>query len=132
MKRSHLTIAVYMLLVFASGMFVGAFGHLYTVKAGRLEPAAASRKSEEWRRRYVQELRSRLALEPAQVDKLNQVLDQTRDRYKAVKDKYRPEMKIIHDDQVSSVRAMLNPSQQAQYDQYRAEKQKASEAEKKR
>ncbi len=38
MKRSHLTIALYMLLIFTSGMVVGAFGHLYTVKAGKLEP----------------------------------------------------------------------------------------------
>ena len=132
MKRSHLTIAFYLLVVFASGVVVGAFGHLYTVKAGKLEPVAPPRNPDEWRQRYVQDLRTRLNLEPSQVQQLNVILDQTREKFKAAKERHRPEMKAIHDEQVSAVRAMLNPSQQAEYDRYWAEKErKKSELEKK-
>ena len=133
MKRSHLTIAFYMLVVFTSGVVVGAFGHLYTVKAG-LEPISSNPRNspEEWRQRFVRELRSRLALEPAQVTQLNSILDQTKDKFRAVKEKHRPEMRAIHDEQVAAVRAMLNPSQQAEYDKFRVEKEKKfAEAEKK-
>lgn len=129
MKRSHFKIAFYLFVVFASGIVVGAFGHLYTVKASKLE-ATRPRNPEEWRAQYVKDMTTRLKLDGEQLRNLNGILDATRDRYKAVKERYRPEMKAIHDQQIASVRSMLNSSQQLEYDRYRAERQKKLEQEK--
>ncbi len=117
MKRSHLAIAFYMLVVFASGIAVGAFGHLYTVRASSQTP-------DDWRQKYVKELQSRLALDQGQVAGLNAILDTTKSKTKAVKEKYRPEMKAVYQEQMSSMRAMLNPSQQAEYAKIVAEREK--------
>ena len=117
MKRSHLTIALYMLVVFASGVVVGAFGHLYTVTASQRTP-------DDWRQKYVRELQSRLTLDAAQMTRLNGILDETKEKTKAVKEKYRPEMKAVYHEQIGAVRAMLNPSQQAEYEKIVSEREK--------
>lgn len=124
MKRSYWPVAFYMLVVFASGVAVGAFGHLYSVHAKLETEPPRPRTPEEWRSRYVQELTSRLHLETGQVKQLNGILDETHQKYDAAKAKLRPEMKSIHDGQVAAVREMLSASQQTEYDAFRAERAK--------
>ena len=125
MKRSNLTIALYMLVVFVSGILVGGIGHrLYTVRTvsavAKVEPR---RTPEEWRQRYVEAMRTRLSLSDDQLGKLNVILDGTRTRYRAGKEKHNLEMRQIHDDQVSQIKAMLDPAQQVRYDEFRAERE---------
>jgi hypothetical protein len=134
MKRSTLTVALYMLAVFASGMLVGAFGHklysAHSVSAGKLPPPTPPRLSpEEYRRKIVAEMRTRLQLEEPQVTKLNAILDETRDRFRITKDRHRAEAEEIKQDQRNQIRAMLNPGQQAEYQKFLEERErKAKEA----
>ena len=130
MKRSSLTVGLSMLAVFLSGALVGAFGHrLYTVRSVNAVVKPARPTPEDWRRREVDELRTRLNLEEAQVSRLNEILDQTRDRFHAMRERTRPEAEQIRQAQRSNIRAMLKASQQAEYEkilQERDIKKKAS------
>jgi hypothetical protein len=141
MNRSSFSIGVYMLAVFASGAVVGALGHrLYTAQSVIATPGTdrpGGRPSpEEFRRRYVQELQTKLNLDADQLTRLNAVLDDTRDRFRAVREKYkadhdainiksRPEMKAVHEHQVTQIRALLKDDAQRQaYDQFLAERER--------
>ena len=140
MNRSSVTIGVYVFAVFLSGAAVGALGYrLYTaqtVNATRDTQPASKPSPEEFRRRYVQELRTRLNLDADQLTRLNVVLDETRDRFRAVREKYkaehdainlksRPEMKAVHEAQVTQIRALLKDDSQRQaFDQFLAERER--------
>ena len=122
MKRTQFSLVLSLLLVFASGTVVGAFGlYLYTAKS----VAATSRKSpEEYRRGYVDDLKTRLNLDKEQVLKLNAVLDQTHALYKEVRERMRPDMSRIRNEQIEKVNSMLSPEQQKAYELFRAEQAK--------
>jgi hypothetical protein len=127
MKRSTLSTALYLFLVFAGGVAVGGFGHrLYTMDTVLAKP-------EEYRRKVVDELHTRLSLTAQQVAQLNAIFDATRTRVKEVKDRWaeqakqasKPELKAINDDQAQQIKAMLTETQRAEYDKFRAERAKA-------
>ena len=121
MKRSTFQAALYVALVFVSGIAVGGFGHW--MYASRSVNATSGRPSpEEFRRRYVAELENRLKLNEEQVAQLQTILEQTRMLYKQVYDKHRPEYTAIHEAQTTQIRQLLSPWQLAEYDQYRIER----------
>lgn len=128
MKRSGFSAWVYLLMVFAAGSALGVVSdRLYTAKsviAKSTKPSAT-----EFRRRYIEDLRTRLTLDSKQVTQLSQILDDTDKRMKGLHDRYRPEMTAIHKDQVEKVHAILNDTQDAAYDKMRLERQKQREAE---
>jgi uncharacterized protein YeaO (DUF488 family) len=124
MNRSRLVVAAYMLAVFLGGIIVGAFGQrLYTVKTVGAT-ARSPRNADEFRRSYVAEMRGRLELDDQQVQKLNVILDETRDRFKAFKEQHKDEMKAIHDTQIARINEILNANQRAEYERFRAERDK--------
>jgi Spy/CpxP family protein refolding chaperone len=129
MKRS-LTTWIYVGLVFLSGSAVGAFAHrlFYTMTVSSspapAQPAAARPSPEEFRRRYVEEIRNRCQLTPEQVTKLEAILDATRKRHKEMQERAKPEMKAIQEEQVNQIRAMLNESQRSEYEKFREERDK--------
>ena len=122
MKRSNLTIAIYILLVFAGGVVVGGFGHqIYTVKT---VSATTKRKSpEEYRRAYVTEMTERLKLSSKQAGDIEKVLDATRDRYREFRERTKPEMDKIMAGQTSAIQEILSAEQMAEYAKMRAERE---------
>ena len=82
------------------------------------------RNPEEFRRRYVAEMRSRLKLTDDQVASLGPILDETRRRHHEQVDKHRPEFKAIQDEQVQKIRGILTDAQQAEYTTMLAEREK--------
>ena len=130
MRRSSLSVAISMLAVFLSGAVVGVFGHrLYTARSVYSAVQKPARMSpEDWRRHYVDELRTRLKLEEAQVVRLNQILDETRDRFHALREKGRPEAEQIRQDQRNNIRIMLNASQTPEYEKILQERDKKRSA----
>lgn len=125
MKRSSLTVALSMLAVFLSGALVGAFGHrLYAVRSVSAVVPPAKPSPEDWRRREVNELRTRLNLEQTQVSRLDEILDHTRDRFQSMRERTRPEAEQIRQDQRSDIRAILNDSQRLEYEKILQERDK--------
>jgi hypothetical protein len=124
MRRSTLTTGLYLALLFLSGIAVGVFGHrLYTLNSVNAN-AVNPRNPEEFRRRYVAEMRERLQLTDGQVARLGPILDETRQLHHELVDKHRPEFKAIQDEQVRKIRAILTDSQQAKYTAMLAEREK--------
>jgi hypothetical protein len=122
MKRSNVTIAFYVLLVFIGGVAVGGFGHkLYTVKT--VSATTKKKTPEEYRRAYMTEMRQRLSLTDEQAVKVEKVLDATRDRYRAFRERTKPELDQIQADQTAAVKLILSPEQMLEYDKMRAERE---------
>jgi hypothetical protein len=120
MRRTTLTTALYLALLFFAGVAVGAFGlRLYTMNS-----VSANASPEEFRRRYVAELQSRLKLSGQQVNQLQPILDETRQLHRELREKHKPEFDAIHEEQVRKIRLMLTDAQQAEYTKLLAEREK--------
>jgi hypothetical protein len=123
-KRSQLSIALSLFAVFGSGIVVGAYGyHSYTTKTvAATVKAPGKRDPDEWRRKYIEELRSRLKMDGQQVSSLNEILDETRARFKDLKEDQKHQTDRIRAEHSEKVRAMLTPAQRPEYDKFRAER----------
>jgi hypothetical protein len=118
MPKSKLSVSLYLLLVFLSGALVGGFAsRLYMTRS-----VVAAPRPEEWRRRYVDEMRTRVKMDSQQVAQLQQILDETRQKYHQLKEQEKPLAQAIHDAQVARIRGMLREDQRPLYDQLRAER----------
>lgn len=124
MKRSQISVILSLFAVFGSGIAVGAFGyHKYATKtvSAIVKPVVKS-TPEEWRRKYVEELRTRLDLNETQVGRLNAILDDTRSRFRALKDHSKQQTEQIKSEQYKLIREMLNASQVSEYELFREER----------
>ncbi|MBV8708321.1 MAG: hypothetical protein JO182_24060 [Acidobacteriaceae bacterium] len=116
MKRNQWSAVVLAVLLFCSGVAVGALAHRYYSAT-----VVNAKGSEDFRQRYLSEMRSKLGLTSAQVDQLETIMDETKARTRAVRDQYRPEMLKIRSEQISRVKSILTPQQLPIYEQLVAE-----------
>jgi len=108
---------------------VGAFAHrLYTVSG--VSANAAQRNPEEFRKRFMADLKARLQLSDDQAAKLGTIMDQTRARFRDVRDKFEPEMQRIREDQREKIGELLSPSQQAEWQKIMEERQRRRDSKK--
>ncbi len=122
MKRSSLTVALYLLLTFSTGLAVGAFSHwIYNSRTVRADTGSA--RMEDFRKRYVTEMETRLKLTGDQKQKLIGILDQTRTLYRQLNDKHKPEYQAIQEHQREQVRSILSEGQQAEYEKLAKERE---------
>ncbi len=126
MRRSTLTIVLYLLAVFASGTVVGAFGY----RLVSVTPVAAKAKStpEEWRKQYLNEMQTRAKLSPEQLQQLNSILDQTRSRFHDAREKHDELMKQIKLEQRNRVRSILSETQLPEYEKLHAEREQRAKS----
>lgn len=117
MKRAQLVALGLAILIFSLGAATGVLAH-------RLYVANAVNASEDWRVRWVNEMHSRLKLTNDQVDKLNDILDDTRVKVRAVKDQYKPQLLKIKADQLAEIQSILTPKQAADYNSYLSEQER--------
>lgn len=114
MKLSRVTIALYVGLIFASGVVLGVFGHsLYAVTTVRSNP---NPRPEDVRKKTLAEMQNRMKLSDEQVSKINSIYDETRARVHEVHEKYKPQMDAITKDQRDKVRSILSPDQVSEYE----------------
>lgn len=133
MKRPNWGLALALTLVFISGVILGAIGHRGYHRR-HPAPPAAPKGPDDFKREYVSEMKSRLKLSDDQVERLGHILDETRARFKALRDTLRPQMKVIQDQQVEEINSLLTAAQQKEYAlmrKEREEKKKAEEAKQK-
>lgn len=130
MRRSNLTTSIYLLLVFLSGGVLGVLGHSYATRS--VSANTAPRNPEQYKRKYLEEMRTRLKLSSDQVNQLSGILDETRRRFHEQRERAKPEMDRIQNDQVSKVRALLNDEQRSEYEKVLVEREKRHALEHKR
>jgi len=127
MRLSKTTVSLYVLLIFLSGAALGALGsRLYTVNS---VSTAAVRKPEEYRKRYLNEMQTRLGLSKEQSVSLVTILDETRTRFHQTRDRMKPEMDSIKSDQTSRIRSILTETQRAEFEKMRQEREARQKAE---
>src|SRR5690348_1224381 len=124
MPKSKLSVFLSLLLVFCSGLIVGALAYrLYMVKtvSGNAVAAQPGRRPdpEEVRRRIIADVKAQLHLDDQQVTVLNQIMDETNAEFHKMRDKINAEGRALHDQQWQKFRAALRPDQQPLYDQWR-------------
>jgi hypothetical protein len=110
-------------LVFSSGVLLGALGHRYFALKEVSAGPPQRRSMDDMRKMYLQEMKDKLNLNSKQLEDLKVVLDETGTKYRNIREKYRPEMQAIQDEQVTRINAMLNPEQQSAYEQLRKERE---------
>lgn len=121
MTLSRLSIALYVIGVFVSGALVGAFGYrLYMVSP---VSAKTTPRPEEFREKYLAEMRTRLKLRPEQVSHVNEIMDETRIRWRQAHDSIKPTIEQIRHEQTAKIRAALEAEQQPEFDKMVAERQ---------
>lgn len=129
MKFTRWTVALYMALVFACGSVVGAFAHrLYTVSG--VSANVGQRNPEEFRKRFMADMKTRLQLTDDQAAKLSVLMDETRSRFRDAREKFEPEMQKIREDQRQRISEILSPSQQAEWQKIMDERQRRREGKK--
>jgi Spy/CpxP family protein refolding chaperone len=118
----------YLLIVFVCGLAAGVFGYrfyeLRTVSAN----APLVRPPEEWKKRHLKELDSRLHLTDDERTKISAIMDETHAEMRVFMDKTRPELDRIQQTQYARVKAVLTPAQAAEYDKLHAEREQRREA----
>ena len=120
MRRSNLALAFYLLLVFLSGVLAGGFSYrLYTLRASN--PKTPPRRPEEFRQRYLKEMRTRLHLSDQQVTQVDSIMEAARARYNAFRDLHKSEIDAIETERVEKVRAILSETQRLEYEKVRRE-----------
>lgn len=122
MDRSRLSIWTYLVLVFGGGLATGFLAdRAYTMRT--VSANAIPRNPEEWKRRYLDDVRTRCHLSQAQLTQVGEILDHTRQRADALRARMDPEWKALHADQVREVRALMVGPQIAEFDKFRAERE---------
>jgi hypothetical protein len=124
-KRSQLGIVLSLFAVFGSGIVVGAFGyHSYTTKtvSATGQPPVKRDTPEEWRRKYVNELHTRLNLDDSQLGRLNAILDETRERFRVLKEQQKQETDQVRASHSEKIREMLRSEQLPEYQKFRDER----------
>lgn len=123
MKRSSFQIGLSLLAVFLSGIFVGGLSHrAYSVKAN-VRATAGPCTPDDYRKRHIDEMRTRLSLDAEQLSSIHAILDETKQRFHNAHSKIRPEMNAIRQDEVSRIKALLREPQKPEYDKLLTERE---------
>src|ERR1700730_5566421 len=124
--RSKLSAGLYLLVVFRSGALVGGLSYrLYSVNTVAAITGGVPKTSpEEFRRRYIEAIRAKVNLDPQQIERVNQVMDDARAQFDQVRAKSRSEMPTIEAQRIEKMTAILRDDQKLAYAAFRAERDK--------
>jgi hypothetical protein len=124
-RKSNLAVLGYLLLVFLAGAAIGGFADHFFVAA----PASGKLTPDQYRRKVVAELQKRLNLQPGQVTQLNAIYEATGEHFREIHKRIEPNVAALRTDHDDRVRAILDAGQRAEYDKWRAERDKQRAAE---
>ena len=125
MPRSRISIALYLFLVFGSGILVGLVSYrLYATNTASAN-AAASASMTEFRKRYLDGMRIKVGVNEQQIIAITRTLDETKHKFDALAAQEQPLHDKIQQDHIDEVKALLNDQQKIAYDNWRAERERA-------
>ncbi len=129
MPRTRISIALYLVLVFASGILVGiASNRLYAVKTA--SASSSPQNMSEFRKRYLDGMRTKVGVSEAQIVAITKTLDETKQKYDALAAQEQPLHDKIQQEHIDEVKALLTPEQNVRYDAWRAERAHAKQKKK--
>ena len=127
MPRSRVSAALYLILVFASGIIVGTVGHrLYSTTTA--SASASTLTPDEWKKRYLEQMKKRVGASPDQLARVTAIMNDTKRKF----DDVLAQEKTVHDklyaQQVEDVRAVFaDEKQKAAFEVWRAERKRERE-----
>jgi uncharacterized protein YnzC (UPF0291/DUF896 family) len=126
MPRSRISIALYLILVFASGILVGVASYrLYSTSTASANYTAKATIGE-FRRRYLEGMRTNVGASEEQMNKVAAILDDTKRRLDELAAQEKPLHDQIRTEHIEEIRALLNDHQKIAYDNWRAERARQS------
>jgi hypothetical protein len=115
MKRNQWAAAFLALLLFCCGVAAGVLGHRFY--------SATTVNANDSRQRYLADMKSKLNLTPTQISEFDAILDDTKAKYKAVRDSYRPAMLKIKAEHIDRIKSILTAQQFEIYQRIVAERE---------
>ena len=116
--------ALSLLLVFLSGALVGALAYrAYIVNPNRTAAAPRQPGPEDWRKRYVDDMRTHVQMDDQQVVQLEQILDETGAAVRKNLIEAHKMNEDLHTQQIERIRNMLRPEQRPLYEKLRQERE---------
>lgn len=126
MPRSRFSIALYLILVFASGILVGVVSYrLYstnTASANTAKPTIG-----EFSRRYLEGMRTQVGVNDDQLRQVQLILQDTRHKLDELAAKEKPLHDQIKMEHVQEIRNLLNDKQKIAYDNWRVARARQSD-----
>jgi peptidoglycan hydrolase CwlO-like protein len=127
MLRTRISIALYLVLVFASGIMVGLVSYrLYATSTVNANNSPQSMS--EFRKRYLAGMRTKVGASEAQIVEITKTLDETKKKFDALAAQEQPLHDKIQQEHIEEVKALLNDQQKIAYDNWRAERERAKQA----
>ena len=124
MPRTRISIAIYLFLVFASGIMVGLVSYrLYATNTASANNTP--RSMSEFRKRYLDGMRTKVGASEAQIAAITRELDETKRKYDALAAEEQPLHDKIQQEHINEIKALLNDQQKVAYDNWRAERERA-------
>ncbi|MDQ2843935.1 MAG: hypothetical protein M3Y72_23435 [Acidobacteriota bacterium] len=127
MRRNQWAALFFALLLFGSGFAAGILTQRYVSGS-----VVSAKTAEDFRHHYIAEMKSKLGLSAQQVSDLEKILDDTKAKYKAVRDQSRPAMLKIKEEQIDRVKSILTASQVPIYESLVAERERRYKEEEER
>jgi len=124
MPRTRFSIAMYLVLVFASGILVGIVSTRLYATSTAIANSSPSNISE-FRKRYLAGMRTRVGASESQIAAITKQLDETKHKYDELAAMEQPLHDKIQEEHVEAIKALLTPQQAAAYDDWRAERGRA-------
>ncbi len=128
MQISKGKVALYLGLMFGAGAAAGVMGSIRysaeTVSAKALQVS----NNDDWRKKYVESMKTRLSMSEDQLKKLDDTLDETRVEYRLLRNRYKPEMDKIHTVQVEKIKKFLKNEQMPEFDKMEREREEKMRA----
>jgi len=111
MRHSKLIASLSALLLFSCGIVVGIAGYRYYEHT-----TVSAKTSDDWRVQYMEEMRTRAKLTDRQLQMLNVILDQTKQDYRDMRERHKPEVLEIKQNQIARVKSILTAEQIPAYE----------------
>jgi uncharacterized protein YnzC (UPF0291/DUF896 family) len=121
MPRSRFSIALYLILVFASGILVGVVSNrLYSTNTASAN--APKNTLSEFRKRYLDGMRTQVGASEDQIKQVNAILEDTRRKLDELSAREKPMHDQVRMEHIEQIRALLSDKQKTAYDNWRAER----------
>jgi Spy/CpxP family protein refolding chaperone len=112
--NSKIGASLLLLAIFTLGAVAGVVSHSLYVN----HEAAAAAKTVPQTRNIVEDLARNLKLDGAQKQQLKVILDQSREKYRALSHEFRPRYEVIRNETNEQIRKILHDEQKARFEEF--------------
>jgi hypothetical protein len=125
LPRSRITIALYLVLVFASGILVGVESHRLYATTSTARANSSPQNMGEFRRRYLDGMKTQVGVNDTQLTQINNILEDTKKKVNELAALEKPLHDRIQQEHIDQIKDLLSPQQKIAYDNWRAARERA-------